>query len=808
MKSLLTMMLPLCCVFSLLNGTATAQATDAIPSIPLMAATDAPFHPFMTAAPLDIMGQWASSISMPSKKCYHGAAALNGSMYIFGGLGGTLRFDTQCYKYNLAGTTWSAIASLPVQRALPVVEAVGDKIYLIGGYSATNPFTVQRAVLEYDPATDSYTEKADMPMPVYGAGSFVHNGRIWVLGGGTTSFTTSTNAVQIYDPALDQWTFSLSLTPYASWATGVVLAGNTVMYVGGVRYTNNQGLFGAWAYTGSISGDEITWTEIESYPTGSVMRHAAGTDGQKAYFSGGYNQQSMNNGPPSGITYCYDPAAATWIRKDMKPTPVYFGSQMIFDGTDKLYVFGGQHIAGGVTDIVEVFDVTAEGGPSAVFRQTEFDVWLKNGDQTTLDIPVENIGSAAMNWSATVEATASTWMSLTSASGVVPIGESIQISLALNSSVGNGAHTGNVTVTTNDPDNSSVDISVTLHIQDEDVDTEMNVVLEEGTGTWCGFCPFGADTLKAMIAENPGRVFGISYHGGSTTEPMHTPHTDFWTALVGLRGWPQGSINRIQFDGTTEPALSRSAWRPRIEEVLQTRRSPISLSVTAKSYDEQTKQVFIETRVFFHRDLDIPLRMNIAQLQDQMNYTQSFYPPSGGSTKLFPYYHDHVLRQLIPSDAGQDFTQGMPLISQMHADVGMHFTSVDSTIETSRFVIFVHESDGENFGEILQAIELHLSDFITDVAPLPEHAELTLHPNYPNPFNPSTMVSFDLPERTAASLVVTDALGRVVARLVDDVLDSGRHSRSFSGSALSSGTYFLVLHAGDAIRTRSMTLMR
>ncbi len=57
-----------------------------------------------------------------------------------------------------------------------------------------------------------------------------------------------------------------------------------------------------------------------------------------------------------------------------------------------------------------------------------------------------------------------------------------------------------------------------------------------------------------------------------------------------------------------------------------------------------------------------------------------------------------------------------------------------------------------------------------------------LHPNYPNPFNPSTTLRFDLPEAAEVYLVVYDLLGREVARLVDGRLEAGYHSLMWNGS--------------------------
>lgn len=60
-------------------------------------------------------------------------------------------------------------------------------------------------------------------------------------------------------------------------------------------------------------------------------------------------------------------------------------------------------------------------------------------------------------------------------------------------------------------------------------------------------------------------------------------------------------------------------------------------------------------------------------------------------------------------------------------------------------------------------------------------AEFALHPPYPNPFNPSTTLSFDLPEATEITLVVYDIMGREVTRLVERPMEAGYHSLVWNG---------------------------
>jgi hypothetical protein len=99
----------------------------------------------------------------------------------------------------------------------------------------------------------------------------------------------------------------------------------------------------------------------------------------------------------------------------------------------------------------------------------------------------------------------------------------------------------------------------------------------------------------------------------------------------------------------------------------------------------------------------------------------------------------------------------------------------------------------------------------TDGATRPEAFELL--GNYPNPFNPSTTISFALNEPTYVSIDVFNALGQSVAQLGNRVFDAGRHEVSWNardarGHEVGSGVYFYRLQAGDQVDTRKMMLLR
>jgi hypothetical protein len=85
---------------------------------------------------------------------------------------------------------------------------------------------------------------------------------------------------------------------------------------------------------------------------------------------------------------------------------------------------------------------------------------------------------------------------------------------------------------------------------------------------------------------------------------------------------------------------------------------------------------------------------------------------------------------------------------------------------------------------------------------------LALEQNFPNPFNPSTVIRFSLPSADHASLKVYDMLGREVSTLVNGFLNAGTHTAAFEARGLSSGIYFYVLQAGSFREVKRMTLMK
>jgi hypothetical protein len=86
--------------------------------------------------------------------------------------------------------------------------------------------------------------------------------------------------------------------------------------------------------------------------------------------------------------------------------------------------------------------------------------------------------------------------------------------------------------------------------------------------------------------------------------------------------------------------------------------------------------------------------------------------------------------------------------------------------------------------------------------------EFKLYNNYPNPFNPVTSISFDIPKKSLVSLKIWDLLGKEIMTLVYNELSPGKYEYILNALELSSGLYIYKLEAKDYISIKKMVLLK
>ncbi len=233
---------------------------------------------------------------------------------------------------------WRTAASAPTKRAEVVAVTLRDKIYVVGGFEEPDlsnlmNLAITALVEEYDPSTDRWTIKAPMPMGLHHAGIGVTGGRLYVIGGYTQSGLSVWHPVATvyeYDPAMDTWAERAPmLTPRG--ALSVTEHEGKLYAIGGYDRKANS------AAVEVYDPAHNTWASRASLPTPRDHLATATVSGKVYAIGGRLNGDYQRN---LSITEVYDPVTDRWALAADLPTARSGITASEIGG--RVYVFGGE----------------------------------------------------------------------------------------------------------------------------------------------------------------------------------------------------------------------------------------------------------------------------------------------------------------------------------------------------------------------------------------------------------------------------------------------------------------------------------
>ena len=300
------------------------------------------------------------------------ACEIDGKIYVMGGGPSGSRDEppspsaTTLKVYTLASDSWTLKANMPTIRTELSAVAVNGKIYVMGGVARSSGWywdlaeatadELVSAVEVYDPETDTWTRKTDMPTARCGMGTVVVAGKIYTIGGLAANGKIM-NVVEVYDPGTDTWTQKADM-PTARWNLGAVEANGKVYAVCG-------NLLPPWE-DGTLTLVEVYDPNTDSWTKGVDMnfpRQAAsiGQVNGEIYAIGGFSDGNIT---ASSIVESYDTGSGIQVRA-VSPWHTGFPNPQVgtIDGGERITISGNRFPPDSI--------VTIDGNPLTQMKVTD-----------------------------------------------------------------------------------------------------------------------------------------------------------------------------------------------------------------------------------------------------------------------------------------------------------------------------------------------------------------------------------------------------------------------------------------------------
>jgi len=311
---------------------------------------------------------------MPINRNDFSIATVNGIVYVIGGeyiyQNGSSQYLSQITNateaFNPQTNTWSEKAPTLVPVMGSAAAACNGKIYVFGGYAyppgnqTSEPMQQTNLTQVYDPSTDTWSLKAQIPVPLARLTANEVGGKIYILGGQVEQTSQSdpkeiigytNNQTLVYDPDLDSWTsktpMPMPLPPFSSAMSAVI--GNKICVI---PEDNGNGPFAQNNLTQIYDTKTDRWSNGSAIPVLLQGPAACATSGvyapQAIYVFGGFFTSTASHGfgmnPPKGVwqgsmVEVYFPLNDSWGLGANMPTPR--AGAGVANINDTFYVVGG-----------------------------------------------------------------------------------------------------------------------------------------------------------------------------------------------------------------------------------------------------------------------------------------------------------------------------------------------------------------------------------------------------------------------------------------------------------------------------------
>ncbi len=334
------------------------------------------------------------------------------------------------------------------------------------------------------------------------------------------------------------------------------------------------------------------------------------------------------------------------------------------------------------------------------------------------------------------------------------------------------------------------------------------VVVEDYTGTWCGYCPDGTLILEQLEAANPDNMFAIANHSGDALE---VPEGAAVNVGLQISGYPSGTVDRFLCPGQAKIGMSRAYWGDNFN-LRKATTAIASVSFLNLTIDNATSTYKGKVNIKFVSapTAGVPISVQVYVMEDSIpaigNFAQGNYLPNiqGGASPLANWFHNHTLRDALGGNWGwEDVIPANPQVGVTYSKEFEFAIPANFVTKNVHFLAFVayNGTVSNNQKEIINSEQIYTQSFGT-LGGLNTFAKKELS-IFPNPVSNTSQInlSYDLSKSGEITLNVYDITGKLVATPYQGYEIAGNHMLNFAAARhnLSAGMYYLQLRAGDEI---------
>lgn len=333
------------------------------------------------------------------------------------------------------------------------------------------------------------------------------------------------------------------------------------------------------------------------------------------------------------------------------------------------------------------------------------------------------------------------------------------------------------------------------------------VIVEDMTGTWCGYCPRGTTVMADILNTYPNAI-GIGDHVSDTYQNSYTSAVD---NDMNNYGYPGGMVDRFFYTGQSEVVMSTSYWKSKTASRLLTT-TPVAVYISS-TYNSSTRQLNATVYANFVGSASGDMRISCVLIEDSVVGSQTNYMGNGCSDPdpSSPWYsypcnitnfiHLDVCRGnlaptwgtagVIPSSvtSGQNFSQSysytIPASYNASSMSIVGFVSYYATSNTARSILNS------------SVVRIGASNY-TSIEEHPELNPIEVKQNTPNPFKNITAIPFTLNTTDNVTIKVYNMMGQEVNTLWDSKLIPGEHTFYWAGddndgNPVAAGVYYCTI---------------